>query len=159
MSRELERKLPPNVIQEVSKALPRFNAIPLVSVDREGLPHVALLSYFELIYDAESLFFFLNSFSRSTKFLRERGLCTLIFVHSDFVYYLKGKARLVGECDSQSIFQFRVESVWEDFPSPEEGEVFLKTGIRMGSGEEDTRKRIGGRENVKLQLQAWVKKA
>lgn len=157
MSRELGSKLPISIIHEVSKELPRFNAVPLVSIDREGFPHIALISYFELIFQNQSLYFFLNSFSRSTKFLRERTLMTLIFVHSDFVYYVKGRARWVGDFNSQSVFLLNLESVWEDFPSREEGEVFLKTGIRIGGDEQGTERRRELRDAIASQLQARVK--
>ncbi|MBI4446927.1 MAG: pyridoxamine 5'-phosphate oxidase family protein [Acidobacteria bacterium] len=153
MSQELGARLPGDVLAEVSKEVPRFNAVPLVTLDREGFSHVALLSYFELFLHGDSLHFFLNCFSRSTKFLKERPRCTLMFVHSDFVYYIKGHVRWVGDFESQSVFQFAVESVWEDFPSREEGEVFLKTGIRIGGGEEETLRRRHFREKIASQVE------
>ncbi|MGH9338068.1 MAG: pyridoxamine 5'-phosphate oxidase family protein [Acidobacteriota bacterium] len=157
MSRELGSRLPIDIIAEVSKESPRFNAIPLVSIDQEGFPHVALLSYFELAYCHQELYFFINSFSRSSKFLRERSRCALIFVHSDFVYYLKGRTRQVTDFDSQTVFQFKLEAVLEDFPSAEEGEVFLKTGIRFGSAQEETGRRADLRQKV-IQLIEQMRK-
>lgn len=154
MSRELGSKLPSQVAEEASKDHPRLNAIPLVSIDRQGFPHVALISYYELLFHHQSLVFFLSSFSRSAKFLRERNLCTLVFVHRDFVYYIKARARWLGDCESVSIFQLAVESVWEDFPSPEEGETLLETGIRLVSGSRDLERRVQLREKVRLRLAA-----
>ena len=157
MSRELPSHLPTHVVRKLSQKLPDFEAIPLVSIDREGFPHVALLSYFELIYQDPSLCFFLHSSSRSTKFLRERARCTLLFVDSDFSYYVKGSAGWIGDSDSESIFQLRIESVLEDFPSAEEGKVFVKTGIRIAGSQEQLRKRLRLREKMQLQIKGTVR--
>ncbi|MDA2930289.1 hypothetical protein MYX84_10125 [Acidobacteria bacterium AH-259-O06] len=140
--------LPVKLVDELCRELPRFNAIPLITLDPEGFPHVALLSYFELIFYNQRLYFFLHSSSCSTKFLHRRTLCTLIFVQNDFVYYMKARVSKIGECDLQTIFRVKVVSVLEDFPSAEEGAVFLKTGIRFASGEEETERRLELRKKI-----------
>ena len=147
MSAELQ--LPAPLIDRLYQDPPRLAAVPLVSIDRDGFPHVALLSYFELIYKNESLFFFLNSGSRSTCFLNECGQSALIFVEKDFAYYVKGVARCVGRYNSQSILRLLVTSVRHDVPSPEEGEVWLKSGILVGCSRQEARRRRRLREGIR----------
>ena len=147
MSSELQ--LPAPLIDRLSQDSTRLAAVPLVSIDGDGFPHVALLSYFELIYKNESLFFFLNSGSRTTDFLNERGQSALIFVENDFAYYVKGVARCIGRYDSQSILRLLVTSVRHDVPSPEEGAVWLKSGILVGCSGQEARRRRRLREDIK----------
>ena len=148
MSREIGSRLPAQLIEEFSKEIPRLDAIPVISLDHDGFPHIALLSYFEAVFQNQTLYFFLNSSSRSTRFLREQPPCALLFVHSNFVYCVKGRAHRIGDCDSQTLFQVEIESILEDFPSEEEGQVFLETGIRFSSGQEETERRIRLREKI-----------
>ena len=151
-------KFPTPLADRLCEEPPTPVAVPLVSIDTQGFPHVALLSYFELIYQNGSLFFFLDSASRSAAFLKERGRSVLVFVESDFVYYVKGRSRIVTQYDSQSIFQLRITSVREDVPSPEEGEVWLKTGILVGCSRREARRRIQLRRGIKLSLLGSAKK-
>ena len=146
--------LPTEVVDKLCKP-PDLEAIPLISIDEKGFPHVALLSYFELIYQDQSLCFFLASSSRSTRFLQEHSRCALVFVDSHFVYYVKGSAFWLGDSDSQSIFRIGVESVLEDVPLPEEGRVFLKTGIQIGSSRQGVRNRLRLREKVRRRIRVW----
>ncbi|MFQ5739839.1 MAG: hypothetical protein ACE5JX_12575 [Acidobacteriota bacterium] len=153
MSRELGARMPDEVVREMRKPSPRLTAVPLLTVDRKGFPHVALLSYFEILWKAEAVHFFLHSSSRSTRFLRNHGLCTLVFINRDFAYYVKGRARWKGDLDSQSLFQFRVEAVLEDYPSTQEGEAFLKSGIRFETGKRESDQRLQLRQRMSLLIE------
>ena len=129
-------EIPDRIVAEIRKDPPITEAVPLISVDPEGYPHVALLSYFELFLQDGALCFFVHGGSRTGRFLKTGGRCTLLFVNRDYVVYVKGRAHWKGDRESCSVFQLRVEAVLEDSPLPEEGDVFLQSGIGYGAGEE-----------------------
>ena len=141
VARNVGTEIPDRIIAEIRKDPPVSEAVPLISVDPEGYPHVALLSYFELFLQDGSLGFFVHEGSRTGRFLKSGRRCTLLFVNRDYVVYVKGRARWKGDRESCSMFRLRVEAVLEDSPLPEEGEVFLQSGIRFGAGEEWLEKR------------------
>lgn len=148
MARELGRTLPADLAQELTRESPRANAVPIVTIDSEGFPHVALLSYFEIFYLGNALYFFIGSPSRTANNLHRRHQCTLLFVHRDFVYYIKSRAARVGGERMQSIYKLTIEMVLEDFPSAGEGDVLLETGIRIQASEEDRQERQALREQI-----------
>ena len=141
MARNVGTEIPERIVAEIRRDPPVTVAVPLISVDPEGYPHVALLSYFELFLQDGSLGFFVHEGSRTGRFLKSGRRCTLLFVNRDYVVYVKGRARWKGDRESCSVFRLRVEAVLEDSPLPEEGEVFLQSGIRFGAGEEWLEKR------------------
>lgn len=141
VARNVGIEIPDRIVAEIRKDPPVSEAVPLISVDPEGYPHVALLSYFELFLQDGSLGFFVHEGSRTGRFLKSGRRCTLLFVNRDYVVYVKGRARWKGDRESCSVFRLRVEAVLEDSPLPEEGEVFLESGIRFGAGEEWLEKR------------------
>lgn len=148
MAIDLGATLPPEILEELERVPPRMTAVPLLSVDDKGFPHVALISFFELVYWQGKIYFFLHALSRSVRFLRSRPVCTLAFLSSDFALYLKGRTRALGSLDSQAIFECTVASVLEDFPSRQEGEAFLRTGIRFTTAEGNVERRLALRERV-----------
>ena len=149
VSRDIGSQLPSDLVSELSRESPRPSAIPLISVDQDGFPHVALVSYFELFLVGRKLHFFIHKSSRTTKFLRARRSCTLAFVHADYVYYVKGRARWLQDNEQRSVFRLQVESVMQDFPTADERSVSLKHGIRFEGGEADIHERIKLRDVVK----------
>ncbi|MCY3774894.1 MAG: pyridoxamine 5'-phosphate oxidase family protein [Candidatus Aminicenantes bacterium] len=142
MTRNVGTEIPDRIIAEIRKDPPVSEAVPLLSVDPDGYPHVALLSYFELFLQDGSLCFFVHGGSRTGRFLKSGRRCTLLFVNRDYVVYVKGRARWQGDRESCSVFQLQVEAVLEDSPLPEEGDVFLRSGIRFGAGEEWLESRV-----------------
>lgn len=142
VARNVGVEIPERIIAEIRKDPPVSEAVPLVSVDPEGYPHVALLSYLELFLQDGSLCFFVHVGSRTGRFLKSGRRCTLLFVNRDYVVYVKGRARWQGDRESCSVFRLRVEAVLEDSPLPEEGDVFLQSGIRFGAGEEWLESRV-----------------
>lgn len=136
VARNVGTEIPDRIVAEIRKDPPVSEAVPLISVDPEGYPHVALLSYFELFLQDGSLCFFVHGGSRTGRFLKSGRRCTLLFVNRDYVVYVKGRARWQRDRESCSVFQLRVEAVLEDSPLPEEGDVFLQSGIRFGAGDE-----------------------
>lgn len=154
MSREQGNRIPPELAAQIATDEPRLNAVPLISTDDRGFPHVALISYFELFLEKGILHLFIGAFSRTARFLEKRRHCTLIFVHRDFVYYVKSRARRRRIQQSQAVFQLQIDSVWEDFPTAEEGDVLLSSGIRFQSPPEETRKRLSLRKSIAQGIQA-----
>ena len=142
VTRNVGTEIPDRIIAEIQKDPPVSEAVPLLSVDPDGYPHVALLSYFELFLQDGSLCFFVHGGSRTGRFLKSGRGCTLLFVNRDYVVYVKGRARWKGDRESCSVFQLQVEAVLEDSPLPEEGDVFLRSGIRFGAGEEWLESRV-----------------
>ncbi len=142
MATDLGNNLPEELLAEIDQDQPRNNAVPLITVDSIGFPHVALISYFELFRKRRSLHFFVGSFSRTARNLDKRRVCTLIFAHRDFVYYIKARASRVRQSQPHVLYRLRVESVSEDFPTAEEGEVFLSSGIRFKASEEELQVRL-----------------
>ena len=141
VARHVGTGIPERIVAEIRRDPPIAEAVPIVSVDPEGFPHVALLSYYELFIQDGVLGFFVHNGSRSGRFLRSGRPCTLLFVNRDFVYYVKGRARWREDRESCSIFGLLVEAVLEDSPLPEEGDVFLKSGIQFGAGETSLERR------------------
>ncbi|GBC82773.1 hypothetical protein HRbin10_01905 [bacterium HR10] len=93
--------------------------ILLVSVDEEGWPHPALLSYFEVVaHDARTLHLAIGNRSRTARNLRERERLTLIVVDAEVVYYIKGRAREIAPrmeaSPEDAVFCVRVEHVLAD---------------------------------------------
>ncbi|HSR50401.1 MAG TPA: pyridoxamine 5'-phosphate oxidase family protein [Acidobacteriota bacterium] len=152
MARELETRIPPDLVGRLSEEPPECRALPLISLDMQGYPHVALLSYFEVLLWREKLHFYIGKGSRSAGNLDKRGKCTLVFAHRDFVYYLKGMARRVAEADSQTVFSFQPVSVSEDFPTPEEGQAALTSGIRFQADQDSLERRLQLRRRVSSRL-------
>ena len=148
MARNIGSEIPSEIISEIRKPLPSLEAIPLISIDNDGFPHVALLSYFEVFFQQGEIFFFVQSLSQSKRFLISAGRCTLVFVHSKFVYYVKGRACWKGDRESRSVFQLRVEAVLKDFPAPGEDDVFVKTAIRFWASKSSLKSRVQMRRRM-----------
>ncbi len=148
MSKYLGTQLPQDLKAALESASPRLNAVPLISTDSRGFPHVALISYFELFLRKGVLHFFIASGSRSAANLERRPPSTLIFVQRDFVYYLKARAGRLEVVQGQALFRLLIESVWEDFPTAEEGEAFLSSGIRFESPEQHRQRRLKLRQSI-----------
>ncbi len=148
MPLDLGSKVPDELLAELEKVPPRMTAIPLLTVDDKGFPHVALISFFELFHGQGKLYFFLHSMSRTVRYLRTRSVCTLAFFSSDYAFYLKGRTAPAGAVESQAVFEFTVASVLEDFPSAEEGEALIRTGIRFTVNQGDLDRRLKLRERI-----------
>jgi len=156
MSRELDSRLPRQLVQELTRTTPNLNAVLLISTDPRGFPHVSLLSYSELIFEEAILHFFLTNSSRSVKYLEVSGRCTLFFVRRNFVYYVKARVNKVVEFSAQSVFRVEVVKVLEDSPLPEEKEVFLKTGIRFFATDKELRRQSKLKEEITKRIQSGL---
>ena len=68
--------------------------IPLVTVDANGFPHFAILSYGEILAAGPSeLRLGMYPNSSTSRNMRERQKISLLIVQGDSVYYVKGSAK------------------------------------------------------------------
>ena len=90
----------------------------MITVDKAGFPHVALISWYEVVaVDRGTLRVGLRATSQTSENLRERRIGTAIFVAGGAAYYVKG--RVEGESSlplfpDLTSFRLRMEQVLED---------------------------------------------
>ena len=153
MSKKLKPELPRILVEELCKTTPRLNAVLVIAVDKEGFPHIALLSYFEFIFRHSKLYYFINNSSRSCEYIGQLGKCSLCFIQKNFVYYVKTRCEKVTKFGQWAVFRADVLTVLEDFPQPLEGETFLQTGILFCSSYRDIQRRLSLREAIAQKIQ------
>ncbi len=86
--------LPPLLLERLgagrAPAPLEFTAIPICTVDPDGLPHPAMLSYAELAADDErSMHAVVHGGSSTARHLRQQGRIALLFVDAEGIYYVK----------------------------------------------------------------------
>lgn len=158
MSAELPAEVPSEIRGQLCQEPTPRNAVPLITVDDHGFPHAALISYSELIYLHSFLCFFIGAGSRSSRFIRKRRLCTLLFIHNQIVCYLKGEAHWLGNFRSHAVYRFRLKSVLKDSPRPEEAGISLQTGIRFAAHPDALDKARRFKETIREFLERHSKK-
>jgi hypothetical protein len=94
-------------------------AVPIATVDEQGWPHIALLSYSEVIAASPaSLAIAVGSSSTTAGNLRRAGRVTVVVVDTDLVQYVKGSAREVAPSLEatpwNALFEVAVQAVFED---------------------------------------------
>jgi hypothetical protein len=122
MSRYVGAALPPGLVERLGGSnLARHAslAIPIATVDEQGWPHLALLSYSEVIAaSSSSLALAVGASSTTADNLRRRGRVTVIVVDADLVQYVKGSAREVAASLEatpwNALFEVAVQAVFED---------------------------------------------
>jgi hypothetical protein len=109
-------------------------AIVICTVDEQGWPHPAMLSYFEVAAtDAQTLQLAVYTDSRTTANLRARGTATLVVVDEGLVCYVRGRvtgvaAMRVAPYNARATV--RVDQVVFDEPPPDlEPGAFVTSGI------------------------------
>ena len=106
------------------------------TVDDRGIPHPALLSYFEVVaVDRRTIRLATYAESRTTRHARRDGKLTLMFVDAEFVYYVKGAARVLAESmratPYNAMLELEVLEVLRDAPDPvREPGAHIASGIR-----------------------------
>jgi len=105
-------------------------AIVIVTVDENGWPHPAMLSYYEVV--AKNRFridLAIGKTSTTSKNLRRTGKITLLVTDSGMNYYLKGKAREIRESMEgvpfMSLFRAEIEHLLED----QEPDAVITSGV------------------------------
>lgn len=142
MSRFLGTILPTRLQEQLNGtqlAAQAGKAILISTVDPQGWPHPALLSYGEMLaLGPQSLRLAVYCDGHTADNLRRRGCLTLCFVEADLALYVKAQAialpPLVG-FEKLAAFQLTVQQVLEDFTrSDVEGSAQLLSGITFRLG-------------------------
>jgi hypothetical protein len=113
--------------------------ILLATVDDGGWPHLAMLSYFEVIAkDPRNLRLATYNDSGTTRNMRANGKATISIIDRRSVYYIKGKveeiARAMGSAPQNSKLHFRVEQVLADAANEEfEPGAYVASGVTFKS--------------------------
>ncbi len=155
MSTDLGSHLPSDLAAALQDPALENVAVPVVTVDRQGFPHVALLSFLEICpHRHERLAFFLPPGSRTAGFLQKSGQCTLLFATESFVFYLKGTVRFAGLMEGLVVFVFRIQTALEDRPSKDEQDTYLTSALRFQAPAAEMERRRGLRRRVGEQLGA-----
>ena len=117
--------------------LERFGAlvVPIATVDAAGWPHVALLSYSEIVaHDPGMLRIAIGTGSASAANLRRTGCVTVMLFDAGLAHYIKGAARerrsSMGCAPGNAMFAVSVTDVLADAADPHrEGESFVRGGV------------------------------
>jgi hypothetical protein len=128
----------------------RYSAlvIPIATVDAGGWPHIALVSYSELIArDRGSLRLALGGRTGSADNLRRNGHLTVLLFDAGLVHYVKGIARErrpAMHCSPwNSVFDVTVTDVLADASDARrEGESAVLGGVTFHSDPEWTARRV-----------------
>jgi len=110
------------------------HAILLCTVDADGWPHPAMLSYFEVAApDRHNLRLAVYNDSRTCANMRERGKATLVVVDAGLVCYISGHVEelvpAMREAPHNAKLNLRIEQVLFDEPPPD-----FEPGIQVTSG-------------------------
>ena len=126
---DLYRRLGGSDIQSVAD-----QAIVICTVDRDGWPHPAMLSYFEVVArDRHTLRLAVYTNSRTCANMRERGKATLIVVDAGLTCYISGEVKELApamrDAPYNAKLSLRVQQIVFDEPPPD-----LEPGVRVTSG-------------------------
>lgn len=110
-------------------------AIVVCTIDAEGWPHPAMLSYFEVAaIDAHTLHLAVYNDSRTCANMRERGKATLIVVDHGLVSYIRGPVSPLAPAMTSAPYNaalvMQVEQVvFDEAPPDLEPGAFITGGI------------------------------
>ena len=96
MSRDLGPELPPRLLRRLAgdaESVIEDTAVPICTVDDEGFPHAAMLTYAQLeAVSASAIRATVYGSSGTARHLRRDGRATLLFVDPEGVWYVKVQA-------------------------------------------------------------------
>jgi hypothetical protein len=130
LTEELYRRLSGDEIESLAAL-----ALVVCTVDAEGWPHPAMLSYFEVAAeDRQNVRLAIYNDSRTCANMRERGRATLIIVDQNLVCYIRGAVSEVvpamAAAPFNAMLNLRVDEVTFDEPPPDlEPGAFVTSGI------------------------------
>jgi Pyridoxamine 5'-phosphate oxidase len=110
-------------------------AIVVCTVDADGWPHPAMLSYFEVAaIDPDNLLLAVYNDSRTSANMRAQGTATLVIVDAGLVCYVRGRVSEVAPAMStapyNAVVNLRIDQVVFDEPPPDlEPGAFVTSGI------------------------------
>lgn len=117
---------PQSVVSEIGSDNPPFRAVPIVSIDDAGCPHVALLALIEFLLFEKDIYFHISASSRSRQFLVAHPFCTCLFLSRKGCFYVKCKIDAEFDMQERTVFKIRTQSVIEDtIPDSETGALLL----------------------------------
>jgi len=122
-------------------------AIVVCTVDEDGWPHPAMLSYYEVTAsDAETLQLAVYNDSRTCANMRARGAATLIVVDEGLVCYIRGHvtqaAAAMAASSATARMTMKVDQIVFDEPPPElEAGADVTSGITYRARTGEARKR------------------
>ena len=122
----------------------------LITLDEEGLPYGAILSYLEVIApDRKSLRLAPWNNSTTTANIRRNGKVTLLVIEEELAYYIQGTAKeLAREMEGfpgMSKIHVRIESILKDNALDYEGAARITSGIRFENPDLDAARIEHGR--------------
>ncbi len=146
MSTDLGAKLPSVLLDRLAQppSALQVTAVPICTLDRDGFPHPAMLSYGELEAGGPGdVRVSVYAGSRTARHLADDGRATLLFVDEAGAFYVKarstGPSRPHPERPQLAIFDLRVSAVLEDAPDPSrEAATAITSGIRFRRAEAGT---------------------
>jgi Pyridoxamine 5'-phosphate oxidase len=109
--------------------------IQLFTVDDDGWPHAAMLSYFEVVaVDPRNLRLAPYSSSATTRNMRKRGRATLGIMEARMIVYIKGTVTELASAmvcaPANAKLNLRIDQVLSDAPDPRfEPDAYLASGI------------------------------
>ena len=133
----MERLQPDCALRTSHSALLESTAIPICTVDSDGLPHPAMLSYAELAADdIRRLRASVYGASSTARHLRAHGRVALLFVDPEGTYYVKA---MVSGPDAPhptspaiAVFPLRIVAVLADaVDTSREPAAVITSGIRF----------------------------
>ena len=138
MAKLLGAELPEDLFRRLSTLDPRAQAgkaIFITTIDGEGWPHPALLSYLEVAaLDRRNLRLATYTTSTTTRNMRRDGFATISFIDAGMAYYVKGKVRPLA--DSMRArpgickLNLEISAVLSDQANPDlEAEAYISSGI------------------------------
>jgi hypothetical protein len=133
VSKEIRNRLPDSLYASLRAAADQSGrAIVISTVDDNGWPHPALLSYREVSApDPTTLQVVTFDGTHTTANMRSNGKLTLIFVDERMTYYVKGSATEIPSEPGASFatMTVAVEQVLEDAPGDGEEGTSITSGI------------------------------
>lgn len=88
----MARLRPHSALPTPHSAILESTALPICTVDPDGLPHPAMLTYAELAADdPRSMRAAVYGGSRTARHLRQHGAATLLFVDEEGTFYVKAR--------------------------------------------------------------------
>ncbi|MBV8084784.1 MAG: hypothetical protein JO247_08210 [Chloroflexi bacterium] len=117
MSRALGNELPAELAEDLNGrdvAARWSKIIPLVTVDDRGFPHFAVLTYGEIVApSARELRLGLYPSSSTSRNIQARPNVSVLIVHGDTIYYVKGVARHTAR-EGMARFDVAIDEVLVD---------------------------------------------
>ena len=114
-----------------------FTAVPICTIDPDGLPHPAMLSYGEIAADdVRSMRAEVYSASSTARHLSEQGKLALLFVDAEGTYYVKaiviGRGTAHPTTPGTTVFTLGVVAVLADaVDTSREPDAVITSGIRF----------------------------